>query len=223
MQSYGLPNDVFNTLSPIACIVFGPVFQLILYPLLNKHKIPFGPIARFTVGSACMAFSMTIAAGIQSLIYKTGPCYRSPLECAASNGGRLPNTVNVFLQTPSYVMMSFAEILALATSYEYAYTKTPQSMKSVVQAWSVFMAAIGSALGIAIAPAGHDPNLTTVYAVLAGVMAINASIFWWNFKPLDDIDEELNKAVVEGDEVETAEKSLTRNSQPAAVKGQAQR
>ena len=223
MQSYGLPNDVFKTLNPIGCILFGPVFQLILYPLLNKHKIPFGPIARFTVGFACMAISMTIAAGIQSLVYKTGPCYQSPLKCAASNGGRLPNNVNVFLQTPSYVMMAFAEIFTLATSYEYAYTKAPQSMKSVVQALSVFMAAIGSALGIAIAPADHDPNLTTVYAVLAGVMAINASIFWWNFKPLDNIDEDLNKAVVDGDELQTAERFPTRDSPPADMKSQAQR
>ena len=98
--------------------------------------------------------------------------------------------------------MAFCEIFTLATSYEYVYTKAPQSMKSVVQALSVFMAAIGSALGIAIAPADENPRLTTVYAVLAGVMAVNAGVFWWRFRALDEVDEALNQAVVRADEVD---------------------
>ncbi|KAF2819833.1 oligopeptide transporter [Ophiobolus disseminans] len=199
MQTYGIPNDLFKTLNPIACIVFGPVVQNWLYPFLQRHHIPFRPIARLAAGFLFMALSLALATGIQQLIYETGPCYHQPLDCPAGKGGRIPNHVNVFLQTPVYVAMAFAELLALTTSYEYAYSKAPARMKSCVQAVSVFMAGVGSALGMAISPVAEDPNMVIVYGSLTGVMALNAGIFWGAFRKLDKIDENLNDAVLQGD------------------------
>lgn len=170
-----------------------------LYPFLQHHRIPFGPIARLTVGFFFMALSLALATGIQQLIYETGPCYRRPLNCPAGNSGTIPNYVNVFLQTPIYVAMAFSELLALTTSYEYAYSKAPARMKSCVQAVSVFMAGVGSALGMAISPVAEDPNMVIVYGTLTGVMALNAGVFWGVFRRLDKIDENLNDAVLEGD------------------------
>ncbi|KAG9666675.1 hypothetical protein KCU95_g18107, partial [Aureobasidium melanogenum] len=46
METYGIPNDVMPTFNPIACIIAGPVIQQWLFPLLNRCKIPFRPIAR---------------------------------------------------------------------------------------------------------------------------------------------------------------------------------
>lgn len=199
METYGIPNDLFKTLNPIACIVFGPVVQNWLYPFLQRHRIPFRPIARLTAGFLFMALSLALATGIQQLVYETGPCYRRPLDCPAGQSGTLPNHVNVFLQTPIYVAMAFAELLALTTSYEYAYSKAPARMKSCVQAVSVFMAGVGSALGMAISPVAEDPNMVVVYGSLTGVMVVNAGIFWGAFQKLDKIDETLNDAVLEGD------------------------
>ncbi|KAF2009736.1 PTR2-domain-containing protein [Aaosphaeria arxii CBS 175.79] len=199
MQTYGIPNDLFKTLNPVACIIFGPIFQNWLYPFLQRHRIPFRPISRLTVGFLFMALSLALATGIQQLVYDTPPCHTSPLNCPASNGGTIPNHVNVFLQTPIYVAMAFSELLALTTSYEYAYSKAPARMKSCVQAISVFMAGVGSALGMAISPVAEDPNMVVVYGSLTGVMALNAGVFWGAFRKLDAIDEDLNDAVLEGD------------------------
>jgi proton-dependent oligopeptide transporter, POT family len=162
MDTYGIPNDLFKTLNPVACIAFGPIFQNWLYPFLQRHNIPFRPIARFTVGCFFMALSLALATGIQQLIYDRGPCYSHPLECSASDNGNIPNHVNVFLQTPVYIAMAFSELLALTTSYEYAYSKAPNSMKSCVQAVSVFMAGIGSGIGMAVSPVAEDPNMVIV-------------------------------------------------------------
>jgi proton-dependent oligopeptide transporter, POT family len=200
MESYGLPNDLFKTLNPIGCIIFGPVVQNILYPYLNRRKIEFPPIARIATGFVFMAMSIAIAAGIQDLIYTSGPCYNMPLTCPVSEGGTIPNTVNVFIQTPVYIIMAFSELFALATGYEYSYTKAPQRMKSFVQAISVFMAGIGSALGMAISTVDYDPHLTTLYTSLTVVMIVNAIVFWFSFRKLDKIDDVLNNAVINGDQ-----------------------
>src|SRR2546421_6302876 len=99
MELHGLPNDTIQALNPIACIILGPIVQKILYPFLNNRKISFRPIARITVGFITVIASMAYAAGVQRLIYNAGPCYDQPLACSASDGGRIPNHVNVWLQT----------------------------------------------------------------------------------------------------------------------------
>ncbi|KAF1947027.1 oligopeptide transporter [Clathrospora elynae] len=214
MQTYGIPNDLFKTLNPIACIVFGPVVQNWLYPFLQRHRIPFRPITRLATGFLFMALSLAFATGIQQLVYVTGPCYCRPLDCPAGKSGTIPNHVNVFLQTPIYVAMAFAELLALTTSYEYAYSKAPARMKSCVQAVSVFMAGVGSALGMAVSLVAEDPNMVVVYGSLTGVMALNAGIFWGTFRRLDKIDENLNDAILEGDK-----SVVQRNKDDGKVEG----
>jgi POT family proton-dependent oligopeptide transporter len=207
METYDIPNDLFKTLNPIACIVFGPVVQNWLYPFLQRHRIPFAPITRLAVGFFFMALSLALATGIQQLVYETGPCYHQPLDCAAGGGGMIPNHVNVFLQTPIYVAMAFSELLALTTSYEYAYSKAPARMKSCVQAVSVFMAGVGSALGMAVSPVAKDPNMVIMYGSLTGAMILNASIFWGVFWKLDKMDEVLNDEVLKGDRITEQSKS----------------
>jgi POT family proton-dependent oligopeptide transporter len=98
-------------------------------------------------------------------------------------------------------------LFALTTSYEYAYSKAPARMKSCVQAVSVFMAGVGSALGMAVSPVAKDPNMVIMYGSLTGSMILNASIFWGVFWKLDKMDEALNDEVLKGDRVMEQSKS----------------
>jgi len=47
----------------------------------------------------------------------------------------------------SYVLIAFSEIFASITGLEYAYTKAPKNMKSLVMAVFLFTSALASALG----------------------------------------------------------------------------
>ena len=106
----------------------------------------------------------------------------------------MPNDVNVFVQAPVYFILAVAEILGFVSSNEYAYSKAPKSMKTVVQALTQVTAGVESALGMAIAPAAVDPYLVFCYAGLATATGAAATGFWLVFKKYDLIDEELNNA-----------------------------
>lgn len=136
---------------------------------------------------------MAYAAGTQKLIYANGPCYDRPLSCVASQHGKIPNDVNVWIQIPVYFILAVAEIFGFVTASEYAYSKAPRDMRTVVQAFTQLTACLGSALGMALSPAAQDPHVLIMYACLAGAMGISAALFYWKFRKYDEIDDELNR------------------------------
>lgn len=214
----GVPNDTIQTINGVACvspihprpklaipifashesksnthkIILVPVIQRI-YPFLAKHKILFVPLARISVAFLTIAIAMAYAAMIQKLIYSRGPCYSSPLHCAASNNGKIPNHISVWVQVPIYFILAIAEILGFVSASEYTYAKAPTNMKSIFQALTQFTAAISSALGIAISVTAKGPSVLWMYVSLAVVMAVSAGLFWMKFWRYDKIDEELNE------------------------------
>ena len=192
MQLVGIPNDTIQALNCIACIVLGPIIQNLLYPFFAKRKIPFGPITRVMTAFIAIGASMAYAAGIQKLIYSRGPCYNMPLACPASDKGRIPNEINVFVQTPIYFILAVAEILGFVSASEYAYSKAPKNMKTVVQALTQATAGVGAAIGMAVSPAAKDPHLVIFYAALAGVTVGVTIVLWVLFRKYDRMDEELN-------------------------------
>jgi POT family proton-dependent oligopeptide transporter len=202
MDLAGTPNDMIQVFNAVACIILGPIIQKGLYPTLTKYKIPFKPVARITAAFFFMSFAMAYAAGIQKLIYSRGPCYEYPLACAASDNGRLPNSVIVWVQVPVYFILAVGEILGFVTALEYSYSKAPRDMKAMVQAFTQLMAGIGAALGMAISPAASDPNLVKFYAALAAVMAGTAVVFWLLFHEYDRIDDDLDAQQATTDRVE---------------------
>lgn len=192
MKLNGVPNDMIQAMASLACVVFGPIIQA-LYNFLAKRRIPFGPIARISTAFVICAAGMAYAAGLQRMIYNTGPCYDAPLACPAADDGRLPNNVNVWLQVPVYVALAIAEIFGLVTASQYSYEKAPSGMRGVVQATVQLSACLGSLLGMAISPAARDPYLTAVYGALAGVMGLCSVVFWWIFRKYDKINDQLDR------------------------------
>ncbi|GJD01078.1 oligopeptide transporter [Colletotrichum higginsianum] len=191
MQLHGVPNDMLQAMAGVACVVFGPVIQA-LYNFLAKHRISFGPMARIALAFLICGAGMAYAAGLQKIIYSAAPCYDAPRACPASDGGRLPNEVNVWAQLPVYVALAVAEIFGLVTASEYAYSKAHKDMKSIVQAIVQLSACMGSLMAMALSPVSRDPHLVIVYAAIAGVMGLCSALFWWKFRKYDRLDRELN-------------------------------
>lgn len=191
MELHGIPNDMLGNIDPLTIIIFIPILNTTLYPLLQRSGIPFRPIARITVGFILAAIAMLYAAGVQHLIYTSPPCFDSPLHCEASNDGSIPNKVNVLIQTPAYLLIGLSEVFAATAGLEYAYTQAPPSMKSVIMSVFLLTSAGGSILGILVAPWAKDPYLIWMYLGFALTCLITSGIFWRLFKGYDTPKEEM--------------------------------
>ncbi|KAJ5205479.1 hypothetical protein N7491_003894 [Penicillium cf. griseofulvum] len=198
-----IPNDTIQALNPTACVLLGPIIQ--------KHGIAFGSISRMAWSFITISSSMAFAAGLQKLIYTRGPCYESPLSCPDSDGGKIPNNISVWVQTPSYFLLAFAEILGFTTLSEYSYSKAPKDMRSLVQALRQVTAAIGSALGMALSPVAVNPKVMYLYTGLAATMIAAAPVFWVAFRNYDDIDDELHEtSLIQPDSRDEMEETTAR-------------
>lgn len=168
MQTHSLPNDIMYNLNPISVMVFLPFFQSWIYPTLARKKVNFSPEHCIGVGLFCATLGIAYTTGIQHLIYATGPCFNHPLKCPA--GKDVPNNVSVGVQTPTYVFLAWAEILAIVAGTQLAYARAPANMKSIVQALFNFFSALGSLLGGCVSFAAYDPNMVIVYGSITGLL-----------------------------------------------------
>ena len=69
LERHGIPNDIFQNIDALTIILFIPIFNSCLYPVLQRLGIQFRPIARITVGFIFAGLAMLYAAGVQHLIY----------------------------------------------------------------------------------------------------------------------------------------------------------
>ncbi|KAK6357661.1 hypothetical protein TWF718_001969 [Orbilia javanica] len=194
MDTHGIPNDLMQNFDPIAIIIFVPILDRIVYPLLQKARIRFPPINRITLGFTIASLAMAYAAIVQHLIYSAGPCYESPL-CPASevNGVAQGNKVHIAVQAPAYVLIGVSEILASVTGLEYAYMKAPESMRSFVQAMFLLTYAFGAAISEALSPIAGDPTILWMYVGIAVAALVSGWLFWWKFRKLNSMEDQMNE------------------------------
>lgn len=96
---------------------------------------------------------MIWAAVIQAYLYKYSDCGDEAATCETTVN------INVWAQTGAYVLVAISEILASITGLEYAFTKAPKNMRSLVMSCFLFMSAISSAIGEAFVTLSEDPLL----------------------------------------------------------------
>ncbi|KAL4953051.1 POT family-domain-containing protein [Aspergillus filifer] len=189
MELNGVPNDIINNFNPLALIIFIPIFDRLLYPGLRRIGIHFTPLKRITAGFFVAGAGMIVATVTQHYIYKLGQCGKHANECL-EDGIHAP--ISVWVQALTYILGGISEILASVTSLEYAFTKAPKNMRSLVQAVSLFMNAFSSAIGQALVPLADDPLLVWNYAVVAILAFVGGIGFWLSNYKLDRQEDELN-------------------------------
>lgn len=192
MNTHGLPNDILSNLDPLALIILIPICDLVVYPALRRAGINFSPIKKITLGFFTGSAAMVWAAVVQHYVYKTNPCGYQASTCADADGKAITSPLNVWIQTGAYVLIAISEILASITGLEYAFTKAPKNMRSLVMATFLFMSAISSAIGEAFVSLSADPLLVWNYGAMA-VLAFLAGIgFWFSYRKLDKEEDQLN-------------------------------
>ncbi|KKA30144.1 hypothetical protein TD95_002802 [Thielaviopsis punctulata] len=187
MQLHGAPNDLIQNLNPISIVIMVPLFDHLLYPGLRKIGISFTPIKRMATGFFFGAASMVAAAVMQHYIYKKSPCGKY-----ANGEGCDPAPINVWAQSLPYILIGISEIFTNVTSYEYAYSKAPENMRSLVMSVNLFMSAFASALGQAFTPLSGDPLLVWNYVTVAIIAFLGGAGFWICFRKLDRDEDKLN-------------------------------
>lgn len=192
MVTNGLPNDVLSNLDPLALIIFIPIFDLFIYPFLRRIGINFTALKKILAGFITGAMSMIWAAVVQHYIYKTNQCGYQASTCVDANQQPIVSPLNVWIQTGSYVLIAFSEIFASITGLEYAFTKAPGNMKSLVMSVFLFASAISAALGEAFVSLSIDPLLVWNYGVMGVLAAVSAVIFWIHVRKLDTQEDKLN-------------------------------
>ena len=189
MQLNGAPNDVIQNLNPLSIIIMVPIMDKLVYPGLRRAGIAFTPVKRMTLGFFFAAASMVAACVMQHYIYKLGPCGTDANACA-QEGRKAP--INVWAQCLPYVFVGIAEIFTNVSSYEYAFSKAPENMKSLVMSVNLLMSAFSAAIGQAFTPLSADPLLVWNYAAVSIIAFVGGVAFWFCFNHLDAQEDKLN-------------------------------
>ncbi|KAJ7458579.1 peptide/h+ symporter protein [Mycena latifolia] len=193
MTLHGTPNDLIKNLDPIAIVVLIPVFERVIYPSLRKVGINFSPIKRITAGFLVAASAMVYASVLEKNLYDRSPCdNHQPSACTTADGEPNAAPLNVWIVAGPYILVAISEIFASITSLEYAYTKAPKRMKSVVMAFSALQTALASALNFALTAVNVEAKFQWLFASFAITATIFAGIFYWTFRDLDRQEAELN-------------------------------
>ncbi|KAF8627929.1 hypothetical protein AX17_006084 [Amanita inopinata Kibby_2008] len=193
MELGGTPNDLIQNLNPISIIIMVPIFDYGIYPALRRWGINFSPIKRIATGFFVAGLAMVYAAALQHYLYALSPCHdNNPSECLREDGFPNPAPLNVWIICGPYILVGMAEIFASITSLEYAFTKAPKRMKSVVVAFAQFQTAVSSALNFALVAVNVEYRFTWLFGSFAIAAWCFGALFYFTFRKLDRQEAELN-------------------------------
>ncbi|TEB20887.1 peptide transporter PTR2B [Coprinellus micaceus] len=199
MKLNGTPNDLIQNLNPISIIILIPIFDGLIYPFLRRRGINFSPIKRIYAGFLVAGLAMVYASVLQHYIGIKSPCGpHDPALCTHPHDGSpeavtpWPADINVWVVSGPYILVGIAEIFASITSIEYAFTKAPSRMKSVVMSFSQLQTAIASAINFALTAVNVESKFVWLYGSFAIVSWIVGTTFFIVFRDLDRREYQLN-------------------------------
>ena len=135
--------------------------------------------------------AMIWAAVVQHYIYQTNACGKNANACSMRTPAEV-SSLNVWIQTGSYVFIGFAEIFASITGLEYAFTKAPKNMRSLVTGLFLFSSAVSSAIAQGFTALSEDPLLVWNYTTVAIIATVFGTAFWFANRALDHEEDHLN-------------------------------
>ncbi|KAI8319893.1 PTR2-domain-containing protein [Martensiomyces pterosporus] len=194
MNTGSVPNDIMQNIDPLFMIILIPIFDKLVFPGFRRCGMELRPILRISIGFLVAAIAMAYAAIVQHLVYSTGPFYDHAGE---KNTGH--NNISAAIQIPGYIFIAISELFANVTGLEYAYTKAPDSMKSIVMSLYLFTNCGGSILAFCFNPIAKNPKLVENFAIVSGLMGAVCFLFYFCFRHYDKQDKE---AIIKNTELE---------------------
>ncbi|KAF7360967.1 putative peptide transporter ptr2 [Mycena sanguinolenta] len=207
LTTNGMPNDFLSNLDPLVLVLCIPLCDFFLYPALQRWRIRFTSLKRITtgflVGKTLLFFLLSVltdiyagatamiwAAILQHRIYQTSPCGHAAATCTDSAGNHRVSPLNVWIQAPVYILIALSEIFAAITGYEYAFSKAPENMRSLMMALYMGTGAMSAILAEGFLWLAADPLLVWNYAVMGTLAGCGGCAFWLAVRHLDAREDE---------------------------------
>ncbi|PGG95843.1 hypothetical protein GX51_08098, partial [Blastomyces parvus] len=187
LKTDGVPNDVIANFNSLSIIICAPILNHLLYPLLRRLGIHYGPVARITTGLALSTIGGIGYTIVNHYAYKLGPCgkYGSSPTCVDKDGVALVAPITVWWVAIPYALGGISELFINVPAYGIAYSRAPKNMRGLVMALNLFSSCVAYILGLACSSAIRDPFLTWVMggpAIAGGVLTV---IFYFTFRHID--------------------------------------
>ncbi|KAG6081403.1 hypothetical protein E4U16_007502 [Claviceps sp. LM84 group G4] len=201
LTSDGVPNDVIGNFNCISIIVMGPVLNYVVYPMLRKAKMNYGPVARITT-----SFFISTLSGIAYTVlcykaYQTSPCgwYGSTNPRCVDND--LFSPISLWWETVPFALGGFSELFINVPAYGIAYSRAPVNMRGLVSAIYLFTTGFANIVNLATSAVIVDPYLVWDFLAPAVVGAVVTVSFWFIFKHIDKEEYVLSTSSQVKDEV----------------------
>lgn len=156
---YVIPSDQIQITNGILILLFIPIFDTVIYPLLSKIGIR-RPLQKMSIGGIFMCISCLFSALVQFKI-------ESSVE----------NSVSMLWLMPQYFAITFGEIMFSIPSFSFAYEQAPDNMKSVVQAILLLNVAFGNLIVLFTAEFTIFAAQSCEFLLFAGIMFIDLLVF----------------------------------------------
>jgi len=117
-------SSQIQAVNPIMILVYIPLFQFVVYPLINSvWKLT--PIRKISVGLFVMVAGFAMVGVVQSWI----------------DAGQRPS---IGWQVLAYAVLTASEVMVSITGLEFAYTQAPKKMKSLIMALFLMSVSLGN-------------------------------------------------------------------------------
>ena len=117
-------SSQIQAVNPIMILVYIPVFQFVVYPLINK-VFKLTPIRKISMGLFVMVAGFAMVGVVQSWV----------------DAGQRPS---IGWQVLAYAILTASEVMVSITGLEFAYTQAPKRMKSMIMALFLMSVSLGN-------------------------------------------------------------------------------
>lgn len=161
MNLHGLQPEQINLLNPLEIMVLIPLFDRVLYPVMEAWRLNIAPLRRMGWGMMLAAISFVVSGLLEHLIEN------SP-----------DGSVSVLFQVPQITILAVGEIFLSVTGLEYAYSRSPDRLKGFIMATYLLTTAVGDLLGgVLYSSVFRTMDRAVAMYVCASCMLLNRCVF----------------------------------------------
>lgn len=167
---YTILPDQLIVLDPLLVLILIPIFEKIVNPLLAKVRLS-SDLQKITLGG--------VFAGIAFLL-------SAIVELQIENQNEKKHLHMAWL-LPQYIILAMGEILVTVPIMNFSYTVSPNSMKTIIQAFNNLSMGLGNLIVVVVVGSKLIDSQFYEFILFAVLMLVDMAIFAWlasRFKPL---------------------------------------